>query len=59
MDTITYKTAGIDVRVYLGKQHAGTIKRTSSGWTYYPKGSRKGGESNYDLRAVQRELEGK
>lgn len=57
MSTITYKTAGIDVRVYLDNVRVGTIRRNSAGWAYTPKGSRKAGEPNHSLDAVKRSLE--
>lgn len=54
---ITFKQAGIDVRVFLDKARVGTIRRTTAGWVYYPKGSKTGGEPNHSLDAVKRSLE--
>jgi hypothetical protein len=61
MSTITYKSAGQDVRVYVDGKHAGTIKRgsfTGGCWRYQPKGSKLFGEADYSLDAVKRSLEG-
>ena len=57
---ISYKTAGLDVRVYLDGRHVGTIKRgDGEGWRYFPKGSKVGGEPNHSLTEIKRSLEAK
>jgi hypothetical protein len=60
MSTITYKSAGQDVRVYVDGRHAGTIKRgafTGGCWRYQPKNSKLHGEASHSIEDVKRSLE--
>lgn len=47
-----------EYRVFLDVKHIGTIKRTPSGWAYYPKGGgHYRGESFSTVAAVKRSIE--
>lgn len=60
MSTITYKQAGLEVKVYSGGLRVGTIKMNGKGFRYVPKGAvgnRAKGETLVSVEAVKRSLE--
>jgi len=43
--------------VYLDGKRVGTIWRTATGWAYFPKGQKKGGETFPSLAKVKASIE--
>ena len=55
---ITYKEDKTgSIKVYLEKKYVGKIVNESSGWTYYPKGSKNHGEYFPSIKLCKNSLE--
>jgi len=57
MNNITYKQQKNGQAVYLDGKRVGTIWRVATGWSYFPKGQKKGGETFPSLAKVKASIE--
>lgn len=57
INSISYEDHGTEIKVYLAGKKAGEIRKVKTGWQYFPKGSKNGGDVFPSKLEAKRSLE--